>query len=175
MFWRGTTTVEVKSGYGLNVADELRMLEVGRQLGRAGPVDVVNTFLGAHDFPPGMSARPLHRHRHRRDDPRGRRAAAWPSSATCTSTTGYYTVAESRRILERARDAGLRLKVHTDAYSDIGGAYLAAELGVVSADHLNYTTPQAARALAAGGRGRRRHARARLGRGPHAGRSTRGC
>ena len=54
---------------------------------------------------------------------------------------GYYTVAESRRILEAGRAAGLRPKIHTDAYSDIGGAAMAAELGVVSADHLNYTGP----------------------------------
>ena len=52
MFRAGTTTVEVKSGYGLNVADELRMLEAGRRLGQIQPVDVLNTFLGAHDFPP---------------------------------------------------------------------------------------------------------------------------
>ncbi len=60
MFSAGTTTVEVKSGYGLTVADEIRMLEVGRRLGQLGPADVVNTFLGAHDFPPETAARPLH-------------------------------------------------------------------------------------------------------------------
>ncbi len=65
--------------------------------------------------------------------------------------TGYYTVAESRRILEAGRRAGMKLKIHTDAYADLDGAYLAAELGVVSADHLNYTTPAAGRALAAAG------------------------
>ena len=78
---------------------------------------------------------------------------------------GYYTVAESRRILEAGAAAGLRPKIHTDAYSDIGGAVMAAELGAVSADHLNYTTPAAARRLAASRRRRRGHAGARLGRG----------
>lgn len=150
MFRAGTTTVEIKSGYGLTVRDELRMLEAGRLLGQTQPVDVVNTFLGAHDFPPEL--------------PRGRymdliihemipEVAGRGLAEFCDVylDTGYYTVAESRRILEAGRAAGLQLKVHTDAYADLGGAYLAADLGVVSADHLNYTTLAAARVLAAAG------------------------
>ncbi len=150
MFWSGTTTVEVKSGYGLTTADELRMLEVGRMLNRAGPADVVNTFLGAHDFLPD---RPRDRYIDSIVDEMIPEVAARGLAEFCDVylDDGYYTVTESRRILKCARDAGLRLKVHTDAYSDIGGAFLAAEMGVVSADHLNYTTPQAARALAAKG------------------------
>jgi imidazolonepropionase len=150
MFLAGTTTVEVKSGYGLNVADEIRMLEAGRRLGQMGPPDVVNTFLGAHDFPPDL--------------PRGRyvdlvveemipRVAAQGLAEFCDvyCDDGYYTAAESRRILEAGAAAGLRPKIHTDAYSDIGGAMMAADLGVVSADHLNYITPAAARRLARAG------------------------
>ncbi len=150
MFWSGTTTVEVKSGYGLTVADELKMLQVSRQLARTLPVDVVNTFLGAHDFP-----RELPRDRyvdmviHEMLPEVAERGLA--EFCDVYLDTGYYTVAESRRILEAGRAAGLGLKVHTDAYADEGGAYLAAELGAVSADHLNYTTPEAARALAAAG------------------------
>jgi imidazolonepropionase len=150
MFRSGTTTVEVKSGYGLTLADELKMLEAGRLLDCAQPVDVVNTFLGAHDFPPEQS-------RERYIDvvigdmiPE---VAARGLAEFCDAylDTGYYTLEESRRILEAGRAAGLLLKVHTDAYADLGGAFLAAELGVVSADHLNYTTPEAARALSAAG------------------------
>jgi imidazolonepropionase len=148
MFWSGTTTVEVKSGYGLTLADELKMLEAGQVLNGTQPIDVVNTFLGAHDFPPEQ-------HRDRYIDlvihemiPE---VAARGLAEFCDVylDTGYYTLEEARRILEAGRRAGLRLKVHTDAYADLGGAYLAAELGVVSADHLNYTTAAAARALAA--------------------------
>jgi len=150
MFWSGTTTVEAKSGYGLNTAEELRMLEVGRMLDRAGPIDVINTFLGAHDFPPDT---PRERYIDSILDEMIPEVAARGLAEFCDVylDDGYYTVAESRRILARAHDAGMRLKVHTDAYSDIGGAFLAAEMGVVSADHLNYTTPPAARALASRG------------------------
>ncbi len=150
MFRGGTTTVEIKSGYGLNVTDELRMLEVGRRLGETGPVDVVNTFLGAHDFPPELPrARYIDRVVEEMIPAVAERGLAEFCDVYCDD--GYYTVAESRRILEAGRAAGLRAKIHTDAYSDIGGALLAAELGVVSADHLNYTTPPAARRLADAG------------------------
>lgn len=150
MFRAGTTTVEIKSGYGLTVADELRMLEAGRRLGEMGPADVVNTFLGAHDFPPEL---PRDRYMdliiHEMIPAAAERGLAEFCDVYCDE--GYYTVAESRRILEAGRAAGLRPKIHTDAYSDIGGARLAAELGVVSADHLNYTPPEAVRALADAG------------------------
>ena len=138
MFRAGTTTVEIKSGYGLNVADELRMLEAGRRLGELGPVDVVNTFLGAHDFPPELPrARYIDLVVEEMIPAVAARGLAEFCDVYCDD--GYYTVAESRRILEAGRAAGLRPKIHTDAYSDIGGAAMAAELGVVSADHLNYT------------------------------------
>ncbi len=149
-FRAGTTTVEIKSGYGLTVAGELRMLEVGRRLGERGPVDVVNTFLGAHDFPPEL---PRNRYIDLVVEEMIPAVAVRGLAEFCDvyCDDGYYTVAEARRILEAGRAAGLRPKIHTDAYSDIGGALLAAELGVVSADHLNFTTPAAARALAAAG------------------------
>lgn len=150
MFWSGATTVEVKSGYGLTTADELRMLEVVRELGRAGPPDVVSTFLGAHDWPPGVSREGYVNSIIGEMIPEvARRDLA--RFCDVYLDDGYYTVDQARRILEAAAAAGLKLKVHTDAYSDIGGACLAAELGVVSADHLNYTTPAAARRLAEAG------------------------
>jgi imidazolonepropionase len=150
MFGSGTTTVEVKSGYGLTLADELKMLEVGRLLSRTQPVDIVNTFLGAHDFPP---ERPRERYLDLVIREMIPEVAARGLAEFCDVylDTGYYTVEETRRILEAGRAAGLRLKVHTDAYADLGGAFLAAELGVVSADHLNYTGSAAARALAEAG------------------------
>ncbi len=150
MFRAGTTTAEIKSGYGLDAAAELRMLEAGRRLGQRGPIDVVNTFLGAHDFPPELSR---DRYIDLVIDEMLPAVAGRGLAEFCDVylDTGYYTVAEARRILEAGWAAGLRLKVHTDAYADLGGAFMAAELGVVSADHLNYTTPEAAQALAAAG------------------------
>jgi len=136
----GTTTVESKSGYGLSTAAEIRMLEVNRALDAAHPIDIVSTFLGAHAFPsncsraayvdllteemiPAVAARQL----------------AEFNDVYCDED--YYTVAESRRVLEAGAAHGLKIKIHTDAYSHIGGSLLAAELGAVSADHLNYTQP----------------------------------
>ncbi len=150
MLRHGTTTVEIKSGYGLTTADEIRMLEAARQLGASGPVDVVSTFLGAHDFPPEMP---------RADYVDLVVAEMIPAVAEAGLATfcdvycddGYYTVAQTRRILEAGLRHGLRPKIHVDAYGDIGGAGMAADLPVVSADHLNYTTPEAAARLAAAG------------------------
>ena len=150
MLRHGTTTVESKSGYGLSLAEEMKQLEVNRRLQGEQPVDVVSTFLGAHDFPTDM--------------PRDRyvdllveemipavaeRGLAEFCDVYCDE--GYYDVAQSRRILEAGAAAGLRPKIHVDAYSDIGGARLAAELPVVSADHLNYTSRSSMRALARAG------------------------
>ena len=150
MLAHGTTTVESKSGYGLTVADELKLLEVNRRLQASQPVDMISTFLGAHDFP--------------RDVPRERyiesiiqemipqvadRKLAEFCDVFCDE--GYYTVDEARRILTAGRAAGLKPKIHTDQYSQTGGSALAAELGVVSADHLNYTDREAARRLAQAG------------------------
>ena len=150
MLAHGTTTVESKSGYGLTVQDELKLLEVNRRLQSFQPVDVISTFLGAHDFP--------------RDVPRERyiesivhemipRVAEQKLAEFCDvfCDDGYYTVAEARRILEAGRAAGLRPKIHTDQYSAIGGSDMAAELGVVSADHLNYTERGSMRKLASAG------------------------
>ena len=142
----GTTTVESKSGYGLNTATEIKMLEVNQRLGAVQPIEIVSTFLGAHEFPD--------------DKPRdayiaeimdemipevARRGLAEFNDVYCDD--GYYTVAESRAILERGREHGLKVKIHTDAYSHIGGSRLAAELKAVSADHMNFTDPSEYAAL----------------------------
>jgi len=135
----GSTTVESKSGYGLTLEQELKMMRVNQALNATESPDVVSTFLGAHDFP--------------RDVPRERyidelvqemipRVAegglAKFNDVYCDD--GYYTREESRRILEAGASVGLLPKMHVDAYSNIGGSTMAAEMPVVSADHLNYTT-----------------------------------
>ncbi len=131
----GTTTVEVKSGYGLSLEDEVKILLAIRRLRKLVPMRIVPTFLGAHAFPEGV----------RRDDyissiitqmiptVRRRRLAHF-CDVFCDE--GFYTPAEARTILRAARGAGLRLKLHADELADVGGAALAAELEATSADHL---------------------------------------
>ena len=134
----GTTTVESKSGYGLNTATEIKMLEVNRTLGARQPIEIVSTFLGAHEFPEDRSRDAYIAEILDEMIPEvARRGLAEFNDVYCDD--GYYTVAESRAILERGLEHGLKVKIHTDAYSHIGGSTLAAELRAVSADHMNYT------------------------------------
>ncbi len=150
MLAHGTTTVESKSGYGLTVEDELKLLEVNHHLKSLQVVDVLSTFLGAHDFP--------------RDVPRERylnsiihemipRVAEAGLAEFCDvfCDDGYYSVEQSRRILEAGLAAGLKPRIHADQYSAIGASEMAAELGMVSADHLNYTERSAMRKMAEAG------------------------
>jgi imidazolonepropionase len=142
----GTTTVESKSGYGLNTATEIKMLEVNRLLGQTQPIEVVSTFLGAHEFPDDRSREAYIAEILDEMIPEvARRGLAEFNDVYCDD--GYYTVAESRTILDRGRAYGLDVKIHTDAYSHIGGSTLAAELKAVSADHMNFTAPQEYAAL----------------------------
>jgi imidazolonepropionase len=135
----GTTTVEAKSGYGLSTAQELRMLEVSASLASLQPVEIVSTLLGAHEFPEDRSREDYLRDIVEEMIPEAaRRGLAEFNDVYCDD--GYYTVEESRRVLEAGIGHGLRAKIHTDAYSRIGGSPLAAELHAVSADHLNYAT-----------------------------------
>jgi imidazolonepropionase len=137
MLTLGTTTVEAKTGYGLNTTDELRALEVLRDLDRSHPVDVIPTFLGAHAVPPEYR------------DEAGRyidlvidemlpAVAAQGIARFCDvfCEPGYFTREQSKTILTEAARRGLSLKLHADEFADSGGAVLAAELGAVSADHL---------------------------------------
>lgn len=133
----GTTAVEVKSGYGLDLDGELKCLRAIRRLGEDGPCDVVPTFLGAHAVPPEFAGRG--------DDyvdllcrrvlPEvARLHLARYCDAFCEA--GAFTRRQTRRVLEAARSLGLGVKLHADEFSDLGGAALAAELRAASADHL---------------------------------------
>jgi imidazolonepropionase len=152
----GTTTVESKSGYGIRWPDELKMLRVNQRLAKAQPVSVVSTFLGAHDFPLKMD----------REDEKQReayiqaltqemipRVASQGLAEFCDvyCDVGYYTARESETVLSAGLDNGLAPKIHTDAYANIGGSSLAADLPAISADHLNYTTTGELRQMAAAG------------------------
>jgi imidazolonepropionase len=144
----GVTTVEAKSGYGLSLADEIKSLEAIAELGREHDCELVPTFLGAHEVPPEY-----------RDDRDGyirlvaermlpevadRRLADF-CDVFCER--GVFDVGESERILLAAQRRGLKLKVHADEFSPLGGADLAGRLGAVSADHLLHVTPSGAEAL----------------------------
>ncbi|PYV08982.1 MAG: imidazolonepropionase [Acidobacteria bacterium] len=148
----GTTTIEAKSGYGLSVEDEVKSLEVLAALGARSRLEVVPTFMGAHDVPD--------EHRASRRDyvrqiievmiPRvaGARLARY-CDVFCDS--GYFTVDEARAILEAARAAGLGIRIHAEELAASGGARLAAELKAASADHLDWVGDEDIAALARAG------------------------
>jgi imidazolonepropionase len=148
----GVTTVECKSGYGLDEANELKQLRVYRDLDATHTVDLVPTFLGAHVVPPEF-----------RDDRSAYvdllcerlipRIAADGLAEFCDAFVeqGAYTTAEARRILSAARAHGLGVKLHADQLSDGGGASLAAGFDAVSADHLEYVSDDGLAALAGSG------------------------
>ena len=160
MLAHGTTTAEAKSGYGLNVDDELKMLEAIRQLDATHPVDLVPTFLGAHAVPVEFKGRadeyvemvinemlPL-AEKELRKDASDASAPSVPFFCDVFCEEGAFSVGQSRRILERARKLGFGLKVHADEFKPLGGTRLAVELGAVSADHLVCTTVEEIEALA---------------------------
>ncbi len=148
----GVTTVECKSGYGLTLEDELKLLRVYRRLAVSQPLGIVATFLGAHVVPPEY-----------RDDRAAYvrllcdemipRVAAEGLAEFCdvfVEETAFHAD-EARRIFAAAKRHGLRPKLHVDQLGDGGGAALAAEVGAVSADHLEYTSEAGMRAMAEAG------------------------
>jgi imidazolonepropionase len=145
----GTTTAEVKSGYGLGVDAEIRSLEAIEAAAARHPVTVVSTFLGAHEVPVEHRA-----HRERYLDllvsemipAVGQRHLAAFCDVFCEQ--GVFTVGESRLVLEAGKRAGLGLRVHADEFTWTGGAELAAELGARSADHLVHVSETGMKALA---------------------------
>jgi imidazolonepropionase len=149
----GVTTVEVKSGYGLTMDDELKMLRAIRQLAVELPIRIVPTFLGAHEVPLEHRGSAAARRAYIDEVvhtmiPRvaGEKLARF---ADVFCETHVYTAAESREILLAARAAGLELKLHADELTSSGGAELAAELNATSADHLAAISDGGILALAA--------------------------
>jgi imidazolonepropionase len=150
----GTTTVEVKSGYGLSVEDELKTLRVIARLARALPLRIVPTFLGAHEIPlehrESSASRAAYIDAIIHQMIPAVAADKLAKFADVFCETGVYTVDESRAILTAAREAGLLLKLHADELTSAGGAELAAEMGATSADHLAAVSDQGMEALAHG-------------------------
>ncbi|MFN2601704.1 MAG: imidazolonepropionase [Gemmatimonadaceae bacterium] len=149
----GSTTIEVKSGYGLSLDEELKSLRVIARVGSATPVRIIATWLGAHEIPLEF-----------RERPRGRteyiellikeilpqvRNEKLASFADVFCEPGVFTLEETRTILGESRKAGLGIKLHADELEPAGGAELAAELRAVSADHLASISDHGVRALAA--------------------------
>jgi imidazolonepropionase len=146
------TTVEIKSGYGLDRATEIKMLEVARRLAEEHAVDVRTTFLGAHALPKEYA-----------NDRAGyldlvctqvlpevaERRLADAVDAFCEGIA--FSPDEVARVFETARALGLPVKLHADQLSDLGGAGLAARFGALSADHLEYTSEGGVQAMAAAG------------------------
>jgi imidazolonepropionase len=147
----GVTTVEIKSGYGLEAEGEARSLRAARRLGDARPVSVVTTFLGAHALPPEYA-----------DDRSGyveavcamipRLASEGLADAVDAFCEGIaFSPAETARVFAAAKSAGLRVKLHADQLSNLQGAKLAANHSALSADHLEYTDDEGVAAMAKAG------------------------
>jgi imidazolonepropionase len=151
----GTTTAEAKTGYGLDTENELKMLETIRLLDESHPLDLVPTFLGAHAIPAEYKGRG--------DEyvdlvvnemlpalgPAGYLDHGPPLFCDVFCEEGAFSVRQSRRILQKASDLGLRLKIHADEFNALGGTALAVELGATSADHLANTPDEEIGLLAA--------------------------
>jgi imidazolonepropionase len=149
----GTTSVECKTGYGLDTATEMKQLEAIMALHEAQPLDLTPTFLPAHAIPAGQQTEAFVTQVIEDILPTG---AAWMQQRGITlfcdvfCEEGVFDVDQTRRILETARDLGYRLKVHADEFAGLGGTKLAVELGAVSADHLVQTPDADIAALGAG-------------------------
>jgi imidazolonepropionase len=151
----GITTVEVKSGYGLSLEDEMKTLRVIDRLARRLPMRVVPTFLGAHEIPlehrGSLASRREYVELVIREMLPAVAAGKLAKFADVFCETGVYTVEESREILLAARSHGLALKLHADELTSCGGAELAAEIGATSADHLAAVSADGIRSLSGTG------------------------
>jgi len=148
----GTTTAEVKSGYGLTTADELKMLEAARRLGETQPVEIHANFCGAHEVPPEYQGRTDAYVDLVVDEMLP--AVAENKLARYVDVfceDGVFSVAQARRVLEAGARHGLRAKFHADEFVTLGGAELAAEVRALSADHLLKARPEGVARMKAAG------------------------
>ncbi len=146
MLAHGTTTAEVKSGYGLDTETELRMLDIIQRADEAHPVDLVPTFMGAHAIPEDTTTDEYVEQIIEDQLPAvSEQGIAEFCDVFCEE--GVFSVDQSRAILTAGKDRGLRPKIHAEEFTRIGGAQLAAELGATSADHLLAATAEDADAL----------------------------
>ncbi|MCP5265497.1 MAG: imidazolonepropionase [Burkholderiaceae bacterium] len=152
MLAEGVTTVEIKSGYGLSVADELKMLRAARALGQRLPVHVETTLLAAHALPPEFAGRAEAYIDLVCDSIVPAAASAGLADAVDAFCEGIgFSAAQCARVFDAAGRAGLPVKLHADQLSDLGGAALAATHHGLSADHLEFTSADGIAAMAAAG------------------------
>lgn len=152
MLLLGTTTAEAKSGYGLNLEDEIKQLETLKELEKLHPVDIVPTFMGAHEIPEEYRSRKkdyidllIHE---MLPEVKKRRLAEF-FDVFCEE--GVFSLGETRKLIRAAKEAGFKIRIHADEFSPLGGAQLAAEEGACSADHLINTSDEGIRKLAQSG------------------------
>jgi imidazolonepropionase len=148
----GITTIEIKSGYGLQLDAERRLLEVARELGEIYPVSVKKTYLGLHSLPPEFAA---HRESYV-DEVSGPWLESLAEDGLVDAVDAFcegmaFSLEETRQLLQAAKKLGLPAHVHAGQLSDIGAAQLAAEWGALSADHLEFLSAAGAHAMAAAG------------------------
>ncbi len=148
MIAQGTTTLEAKSGYGLTTESELKQLRAIQWLSQLMPIDIIPTFMGAHEFPAEY-----------KDDHEAYIKILTEEMIPAVAEQGIaefcdifteahvYSIEESRRVLKAAKEAGMQLKMHADEIESIGGAELAAEMGCISADHLGAASDEGIRAM----------------------------
>ena len=147
----GVTTVEVKSGYGLTLEDELKMLRAARRLGTERPVRVATTFLGAHAVPPEYADADAYT-----DAVANEMIPAVAQSGLADAVDGFcegigFSAAQTERVFQAAAAHGLPVKLHAEQLSNLHGAALAARYGALSADHLEYLDEDGIAAMAASG------------------------
>ncbi|MFI8748291.1 imidazolonepropionase [Pseudomonas sp. NPDC077186] len=148
----GVTTVEIKSGYGLTLADELKMLRVARRLGQLRPVRVITTLLGAHALPPEYAGRADDYVALVCDEMIPAAAAEGLADAVDVFCEGIgFSPAQCERIYQAAKAHGLAIKAHAEQLSNLGGSALAARYGALSADHIEYLDEAGVRAMAEAG------------------------
>ena len=148
----GVTTIEIKSGYGLDIDTELKMLRVARRLGEQNAMTVRTTFLGAHALPVEFSGRAGDYIDFVCDEMLPAVAVTGLADAVDVFCENIgFTIDETRRVFEAARRLGLPVKLHAEQLSDSGGAALAAEFGALSADHLEYLSGNGVKAMAQSG------------------------
>ena len=152
MIAQGTTTIEIKSGYGLTIEDELKMLRAARRLGRLRPVTITTTHLAAHAIPPEYKENPdAYIEGVAIPSLRAAHAEGLIDAVDAFCETIAFNPQQVDRLFTAARALGLRVKLHAEQLSDLGGAQLAARHAALSADHLEHLSPEGVAAMARAG------------------------
>ncbi len=152
MLQQGVTVLEIKSGYGLDLASEIKMLEVAREVGKQLPIDVKTTFLGAHAVPPEFKGQAGAYINYLCQEvlPAVHHAGLADAVDVFCESIGF-DLAQSRQILDTACELGLPVKAHVEQLNNLGGSEMAASLGALSVDHIEYLDETGVAAIASAG------------------------